>query len=79
MTAPGSGPGGGEPADAAAPTGAPGWIRTLGTGLGCLFLLVGGAVLVVVALAYVFNEPALALAAVALVVALVAYRSRRRT
>lgn len=65
-----------EPAADATATGQ-GWARKLGTGLGCLFLLVGGAVLVFVALAYVFNEPAIAIAAVALVVALAAYRSRQ--
>lgn len=59
--------------------GAKGIMRSLGTGVGCLLLLVGAAVLVVVALAYFFNEPALSLAAVALVVAVIAYRARRGT
>lgn len=76
MTAPDPGTSGSEPS-AGTPASGQSLARKLGTGLGCLFLVVGGAVLVVVALAYVFNEPALALAAVALVVALVAYRSRR--
>lgn len=53
-------------------------VRSLGTGLGCLFLLVGGAALVVVAPAYFFHQPALGVATVALVVAVAAYRSRRR-
>lgn len=76
MTASDPGTSGPEPtSDASA--GGQGWAGKLGTGLGCLFLLVGGAVLVFVALAYVFNEPAITLAAVALIVALVAYRSRK--
>lgn len=55
-----------------------GLVRSLGTGPGCLLLLVGGAALVVVALAYFFHQPALGVAAVALVVAVAAYRSRAR-
>ncbi len=55
-----------------------GVVRSLGTGLGCLFLLLGTPVLVVVALAYFFDQPALGLAAIALVVAVAAYRSRGR-
>lgn len=55
------------------------FLKAVGTGLGCLFLLVGGAVLVIVALAYFFEEPAIAIAAIALVVAMAAYKSRRGT
>lgn len=76
MTTPEPGPSGPEPAAGPA-AGGQSWARKLGTGLGCLFLLVGGAVLAFVALAYFLNEPAITLAAVALVVALSAYGSRR--
>ena len=51
--------------------------RSVGTGFGCVLLLVGAVILVMVGLAYVFNEPALTLAAVALVIAVVAYKSSR--
>ena len=55
-----------------------GILSVLGTGLGCLFLLLGAVVLAVVALAYFFNEPALGVAVIALVVALAALKSRGR-
>ncbi len=54
-------------------------VRSLGTGISCLVLLVVTLLFALVVVpAFFFNEPALSIAVLALIVAVAAYRSRRR-